>query len=112
MVETWWRKLPAKFQSIKKDEHIVMSNHLHGIINIVPTAGHSRPHTPKLGDIVRWFKTMTTNHYIKGVKQNGWPPFPGRLWQRNYYEHIIRNEDELNQIRQYITDNPRRADPT
>ncbi len=49
---------------------------------------------------------MTTNEYIIGVKQHGWPSFPGKLWQRNYYEHIIRNEDELNRIRQYICDNP------
>ena len=49
---------------------------------------------------------MTTNQYIHGVKQNAWPPFHGKLWQRNYYEHIIRNEDELNHFRQYIADNP------
>ncbi len=51
---------------------------------------------------------MTTNEYIRGVKQSGWPPFNGRLWQRNYYEHIIRNDESLNRIRQYIADNPRR----
>jgi len=49
---------------------------------------------------------MTTNEYIRGVKQNGWPRFNGKLWQRNYYEHIVRNENELNRIRQYIMDNP------
>jgi putative transposase len=49
---------------------------------------------------------MTTNEYIRGVKQNGWHPFPGKLWQRNYYEHIIRNENEMNRIREYITNNP------
>ncbi|QPM69083.1 transposase [Atribacter laminatus] len=56
--------------------------------------------------IVQWFKTMTTNEYIRRVKQDGWKPFNGRLWQRNYYEHIIRNEIELNQIREYIMNNP------
>ncbi len=56
--------------------------------------------------IVQWFKTMTTNEYIRGVKQLGWTAFAGRLWQRNYYEHIIRNEESLNRIRQYILDNP------
>jgi REP element-mobilizing transposase RayT len=40
------------------------------------------------------------------AKQRGWEPFPGRLWQRNYYERIIRNEDELNRIREYIIENP------
>jgi hypothetical protein len=56
--------------------------------------------------VIQWFKTMTTNEYIRGVKQNGWPSFPGKLWQRNYYEHIIRNENEMARIREYITNNP------
>src|SRR5690606_11595923 len=41
--------------------------------------------------VVQWFKTMTTNEYIRGVKTKQWKPFDGKLWQRNYYEHIIRN---------------------
>ena len=49
---------------------------------------------------------MTTNECIRSVKQNILPQFHGRLWQRNYYEHIIRNEDDLNQIREYISGNP------
>jgi len=61
-----------------------------------------------LGNIVGAFKSITTNHYISGVKQHGWATFPGKLWQRNYYEHVIRNEDSLNHIRQYIVDNPAR----
>jgi len=97
-----------------------MPNHFHGIINIVGVTLRDRPlpdntnnklgqsHriAPTLGDIVNWFKTMTTNQYTHGVKQNGWHPFYGRLWQRNYYEHIIRNEDELNRFCQYIAENP------
>jgi REP element-mobilizing transposase RayT len=49
---------------------------------------------------------MTTNAYIHRVRTNEWQLFVKTLWQRNYYEHIIRNEDELNRIRQYIIDNP------
>jgi len=49
---------------------------------------------------------MTTNDYIQGVKNHQWHPFPGKLWQRNYYEHIIRNEDDLEAIREYIINNP------
>ena len=56
--------------------------------------------------IVQWFKTMTTNEYIRRIKKDGWKPFHGKLWQRNYYEHIIRNEIELKQIREYIMNNP------
>ncbi|MHC4119974.1 MAG: transposase [Planctomycetota bacterium] len=119
MIETWWRELVKKFPSVRPDAHVVMPNHFHGIIYVGATLcgrpgfdnaceSKGRPHgvAPTLGRIVSWFKTMTTNGYIRGVKQDGWPPFPGRLWQRNYYEHIIRNENELNHYRAYIADNP------
>jgi REP element-mobilizing transposase RayT len=58
--------------------------------------------------VVQWFKTMTTNEYIRGVKTRDWPPFDGRLWQRNYYEHIIRNARSHQQIADYIATNPLR----
>jgi REP element-mobilizing transposase RayT len=61
-----------------------------------------------LPTVIQWLKTMTTNEYIRGVKTLGWPPFPGKLWQRNYYEHIIRNDEALTRIWQYITNNPLR----
>ncbi|WP_132014634.1 transposase [Hydrogenispora ethanolica] len=59
-----------------------------------------------LPDIVHRFKTLTTKRYTDGVKQCGWVPFPGRLWQRNYYEHIIRNENSYQMIAEYIVNNP------
>ncbi|TCL75296.1 transposase IS200 family protein [Hydrogenispora ethanolica] len=62
--------------------------------------------TMKLPDIVHRFKTLTTKRYTDGVKQHGWDPFPGRLWQRNYYEHIIRNENSYQMIAEYIVNNP------
>ncbi len=62
--------------------------------------------TPTVGDIVGAFKSLTTVLYIDGVKQSGWPGFRGRLWQRNFHEHIIRDEESLSRIRQYILDNP------
>ena len=67
---------------------------------------HTTPAAPTLGDIMDWFKTMTTNEYIRGVKTLGWPPFDRRVWQRNYYEHIIRSEAELDRVRAYIANNP------
>jgi REP element-mobilizing transposase RayT len=59
-----------------------------------------------LGRIVQWFKNMTTNEYIRRVEFDGWEPFPGRLWQRNYYDHIIRDDNDLNRARRYIKNNP------
>ena len=56
--------------------------------------------------VVQWFKTMTTNSYIRGVNQNTWPAFHRRLWQRNYFERSVRNDHELKRIRKYISQNP------
>ncbi|MAC95110.1 MAG: hypothetical protein CMC96_06385 [Flavobacteriales bacterium] len=49
---------------------------------------------------------MTTNAYIRGVKNNQWKKFNKRLWQRNYYEHIIRNPKAYERISKYIIENP------
>ena len=59
-----------------------------------------------LGDVVGAFKSLATTGYIGGVNAKGWPEFRDRLWQRNYHEHIIRDEDALHRVRQYICDNP------
>ncbi|MDJ1473149.1 transposase [Xanthocytophaga flava] len=61
-----------------------------------------------LQKIIQWFKTMTTNEYIRGVKENKWPAFPGKLWQRNYHEHIIRNQPAYEKITDYILSNPQK----
>ena len=99
-----------------------MPNHCHGIV-VIPVGAdlrvgpgskgarttHQGTHAgAPLPTVIQWFKTMTTNDYIRGVKAVSWPSFNGRLWQRNYYEHIIRDEDSLNRIRQYIVDNSAR----
>jgi REP element-mobilizing transposase RayT len=59
----------------------------------------------KLGDVIRWFKTITTNEYIKERTLNNWPKFDKRIWQRNYYERIIRNEKEYIKVKNYIKAN-------
>ena len=81
-------------------------------VGVGPRAYSGQPQggAPTLGlpDVVHRFKTMTTKRYADGVRRLGWEPFRGRLWQRNYYEHIIRNEKSLNRIREYILTNPMR----
>jgi putative transposase len=56
--------------------------------------------------VLQWFKTMTTNEYIRGVKCMDWQPFNGKFWQRNYYEHIIRSQQSYQRIAEYIINNP------
>jgi len=63
-----------------------------------------------LHSVVQWFKTMSTNEYIRGVKTKHWQRFDGKLWQRNYWEHIIRNEKSYYTISDYIRNNPQKWD--
>ena len=58
--------------------------------------------------VMQWFKTMSTNEYIQGVKTHGWPRFNGKLWQRSYHERIIHDEHSYNNISQYIRNNPKK----
>lgn len=107
MAGDWWRELSNKFDDIQLDFFVVMPNHFHGIIviNRYETDGSVAMSLP---DIMRWFKAMTSNAYIRGVKSDNWQRFNGKLWQRSYHDHIIRNEDDLNRIREYVQTNPTR----
>jgi putative transposase len=62
--------------------------------------------SPTLGQIIGAFKSITKHEYIRGLDEKGWPQFDKRLWQRNYYEHIIRNDREMDAIWRYIENNP------
>ncbi len=55
---------------------------------------------------MKWFKSITTNRCIHGVRDHQWPRFDGHLWQRNYYDHIVRNDADLDRIRANIENNP------
>jgi REP element-mobilizing transposase RayT len=115
MVQRVWDEIPGNYPGIETDVFIVMPDHIHGIIIIVgagpcacPVEGQPRGIAPtmSLPDIVNRFKTMTTKRYTDGVKQCGWRSYPGRLWQRNYFDRVIRNEKELDQVREYVFNNP------
>ncbi len=123
MVERWYLELENKFPDIKCREHITMPNHFHCIIeNVglntngenVPQKGEPVQKGEHIGSflhrVIQWFKTMSTNEYIRGVKNHGWQRFNGKLWQRNYYENIIRDEEFHNQISEYIVNNPLKWD--
>ncbi len=134
MIEKWYRELEYKYPDKRCDEMVVMPNHFHCIIENIPGVGADLrvcppPDTgsqgepilgvPILGEhtlgehigsplhrAVQWFKTMTTNEYIRGVKSLGWQPFDHKLWQRDYYEHIIRKIQSYQNIVNYIINNP------
>ena len=105
IVEETWRWLADQYSYVHLDEHIVMPNHLHAIILIddVERAVREPPLQARkpLGRLIGAFKTVSTKR-INGLRGT-----PGMaVWQRNYYEHIIRDEEELHRVREYIIYNP------
>ena len=129
MIEMWYWDIESRFPTMQCDSIIVMPNHVHFTIfsvgadrrvrpslerqttnqheTILPEHPRAGGHTgPPLQRILQWFKTMTTNVYIDGVKTKGWQPFEGKVWQRGYYDQIVKNEAHLQSVRQYIENNP------
>jgi putative transposase len=109
IVTECWGDLPNHYPHIELDIFVVMPNHVHGIVILkdglgvdvgaglkpAPTNRHALP------EIIRGLKTFSSRRINQQRKTPGLP-----VWQRNYYEHIIRNQDDLDHTRQYILDNP------
>lgn len=104
-----WEWLSKQYTYVTLDVKILMPNHLHGIIIIDDDLGKGGSRTAPtmvskrkpLGRLIGAFKTVSTKRINEMCQTPG-----AILWQRNYCEHIIRNEDSLNKIRDYILGNP------
>ncbi len=115
IVDHEWNHIPSRFPAVALDEYVIMPNHFHGIIIIrrdtpcgYPQSvkpGHPQEDAPTLGNIVGAFKSLCVTSWLKAIQTENINA-SGKFWQHNYYEHIIRNDDEMNRIRQYINDNP------
>ena len=116
IVEQFWSAIPSHFPDVILDAFVVMPNHVHGIVAIVDGTVRAKNFSPlqdnimtirkpvrspskTIGSIVRGFKVGVT----KWFRENG---RIDEVWQRNYYEHIIRDDESLNRIREYIQNNP------
>jgi REP element-mobilizing transposase RayT len=140
VVGEWWEQVTSHFAGVSLDQYVIMPNHFHGIVVTVGAgfprpfttdiggnvgAGFPRPDAgaiageapekmrgetpplqcPTLGQIIGYFKYQSTKR-INEMRDNAGCP----VWQRNYYEHIIRNEDDLTNVRRYIAENPLKWD--
>ena len=123
IVEQGWLRTNHGFPNVSMDVFIVMANHIHGIIvidhpwatrvgsnNEAVETGWVTPTRPagppkgSIGAIIGQFKSKASKQILPAAGQN--PVIPGQVWQRNYYEHIIRSESEWDRIRKYIETNP------
>lgn len=91
-VEIWLRKLENRFTSTKLDWYVIMPDHIHLILYL-------NGNSPELPRLVQWFKSQTTFDAKRNFALN-------RLWQPNYYEHVMRSEKSLERIRKYTQNNP------
>jgi REP element-mobilizing transposase RayT len=114
-----WRAIPDHFPNVELGAYVVMPNHVHGVIvindgpatNSSPVVGarHASPLRPRgvqpksIGAIVGSFKSAVTRRIGREYNSTG-------VWQRNYYEHVIRNEQEWDRIHRYIESNPSQWD--
>jgi REP element-mobilizing transposase RayT len=117
IVNQLWCQLPAHFPDVEIDAAVIMPNHFHGIIVITrrglvskPSNSESLMNKPsafyqlktQLGKIIAYFKYQTTKLINQARDLQGC-----KIWQKNYYEHIIRNHESLEILRNYVLNNPR-----
>ena len=115
MIDDQWNNIPNRYNNVTLDQYTIMPNHMHGIIQIVG-AGSPCPnndinnnainngrgnHAPTLGQMIAYFKYQSTKQI------NLFNNLPGRkIWQRSFHDHIIRTDTSLQNIREYIINNP------
>lgn len=96
-----WNHIPQHFPSVELGDYVIMPNHMHGIISWNTTTRRGEVTSPALGKIIAYFKYQSTKHINQHHNTPG-----TRIWQRNYHDHIIRDDKDLQRLRQYIQDNP------
>jgi len=116
MVEGVWLELPDHYAGVVLDAHVIMPNHMHGIVGLIDPATTHRPDVgagprarpqPRLSliELVKRYKSLTTNRYHKLKATTGAIHLPTRLWQRSFWDRVIRNHAELQLVQDYIANN-------
>lgn len=107
-----WESLPGRFPMVSLDAFVVMPNHVHGMLFLQDPLVAERCHredlvakNPTLGEVLRAFKSVSAVRVNQALGRSGQP-----LWQRGYYEHVVRTNKELDRFRLYIEQNQVRWD--
>ena len=99
MVERTFLETMERYSVVDCPIYVVMPNHFHAIITISRADMES---APTVSEIVQSFKRYSTVEYTKMVKEGILPPFDKQIWQRSFYDHVVRNRDDYNAIYKYI----------
>ena len=102
IAEEWIHRIPTKYPDVTVDKYVVMPDHIHLLLRIGTALGTGNP-SPTLGNIIGWYKYQVTREINTQFGQQG-----ERVLQRSYYDHVIRNQRDYDEIWQYIENNPRK----
>ena len=97
IAEKYIREIPDKYPEVTVDQYVIMPDHIHLLLCI----DGSKNAAPTMGNVVGWYKYQVTKHANLLLNIPG-----GKLFQRSYYDHVIRNRQDYDEIRQYIKYNP------
>ena len=102
IAENLIRQIPDQYPTVSVDNYVIMPDHIHILLQISSAFGTGNP-SPTLGTIVGWYKYQLTKQANLLTGSQG-----QRILQRSYYDHVIRNQQDYNEIWDYITNNPRK----
>lgn len=102
IVDKWIRQIPQKYQEIDLDCYVIMPNHIHLLVSVMGDDGRGDP-SPTVDSVVGWLKYQATKEINKERGITG-----EKIFQRSFYDHIVRNDDDYDEIYNYIQQNPLR----
>ena len=100
IAEEFIRQIPIKYPTVSVDQYVIMPDHIHRLWRI--DCGTGNP-SPTLGNVIGWYKYQVTKQTNLQVNTLG-----ARLFQRSYYDHVIRNQQDYDEVWEYIKNNPRK----
>jgi len=103
IIKKQWINIPNQYNNVELDQFMIMPTHIHGIIIINKRTGASP--VPTISNIIGSFKSKTSVEYLRYINDEKLN-VPGQIWQRSFYDHVIRNDKSLREIREYIKNNP------
>ena len=102
IAETMIAQIPDKYPSVSVDKYVIMPDHIHLLLRFDRDIGTGNP-SPTLGTVVGWYKYQVTKQINLYSNNKG-----ERIFQRSYYDHVIRNQQDYNEVWAYIENNPRK----
>lgn len=103
IAEEMLKQIPLKYPSIAVEKYVIMPDHIHILLLFDGKMGTENP-SPTLGNVVGWYKYQVTKGVDSQFGLNG-----AKLFQRSYYDHIIRNQRDYDEVWEYMENNPRQC---